>query len=188
MRCVWMSIDQEEQVDVEMKEVENVEECDLSVEEAHVPTAEERISQLEEELKASEDKYLRLYAELENFRKRSRADLETERKYRVQDVVTNLLPILDNFERAMIADVVSEEAQAMRQGMEMIYHQIQTVLKDEGVEVIQALGEQFDPNFHQSVLLAEEPDIASNEVVEELQKGYILKGRVIRPAMVKINQ
>jgi len=158
------------------------------VEEVEAEIVEETDPATHVQLQEANEKYLRLYAELENFRRRSRLDMEAAQKYRAQDLITNILPILDNFERAIGVEVETEEATAMKQGMEMIYNQLQAALKDEGVEVISALGEQFDPNFHQSIMLAEEPDVASNEVVEEFQKGYILKDRLIRPTMVKVNQ
>ncbi len=146
------------------------------------------VAKLEQQLKEENDKYLRLYAELENFRRRTRLDMEAAQKYRVQSLVTAILPALDNFERAMKVEAVSDESIAIFQGMEMIYNQLQTALVAEGVEIIKATGEQFDPNFHQAVMQAEEEGFASNEIVEEFQKGYLLKDRVIRPSMVKVNQ
>lgn len=145
-------------------------------------------AELEQKLKEAEAKYLRLYADFDNYRRRVKLDAEAAQKYRAQSLVTNLLPALDNFERALKISTDNEETKALLQGMNMILSGIQTALKEEGVEEIKAVGEEFDPHQHQAVMQDNHPDFDSNIVVEELQKGYKLKDRVIRPSMVKVNQ
>lgn len=145
-------------------------------------------AELEQKLKKAEAKYLRLYADFDNYRRRVKLDAEAAQKYRAQSLVTNLLPALDNFERALMISTDNEETKALLQGMNMVLSGIQAALKEEGVEEIKAVGEEFDPHQHQAVMQDNNPDFGSNIVVEELQKGYKLKDRVIRPSMVKVNQ
>lgn len=176
---------QEEVVEVS---VENAEETAEVVEEK---TAEEllqeKIEKLEEEVKASEDKYLRLYAEFENFKRRKNQEIETNNIYKSQKVITEILPSLDNLERALQVDSDNEEVKALRKGVEMVYEGILNALKSEGVEVVETENVQFDPNIHHAVMQGEESDKESGVILDTFQKGYKLKDRVIRPAMVKVN-
>ncbi|WP_147532413.1 nucleotide exchange factor GrpE [Bacillus marasmi] len=147
-----------------------------------------KIADLEAKIEASENRYLRLQADFDNFRRRSRLDAEASEKYRAQSLVTDLLPALDNFERALAMTAENEQTKSLQQGMEMVYKSILEALKKEGVEPIEAVGQEFDPNFHQAVMQVEDANFGSNIVVDEFQKGYCLKDRVIRPSMVKVNQ
>jgi molecular chaperone GrpE len=149
---------------------------------------EGKITALEAQLEEKENRYLRLQADFDNSRRRARLDYEAAQKYRSQSLITDILPVLDNFERALNVDTDNEQTKSLLQGMEMIYRSLLDALKKEGVEPIESQGKEFDPNFHQAVMQVEEEGYDSNIVVEEFQKGYILKDRVIRPAMVKVNQ
>ena len=177
------------QEEVVEESVENTEETAEVVEEK---TAEEllqeKIEKLEEEVKASEDKYLRLYAEFENFKRRKNQEIETNNIYKSQKVITEILPSLDNLERALQVDSDNEEVKALRKGVEMVYEGMLNVLKTEGVEVVETENVQFDPNIHHAVMQGEESDKESGVILDTFQKGYKLKDRVIRPAMVKVNQ
>ncbi|MGX7089025.1 nucleotide exchange factor GrpE [Gemella morbillorum] len=177
------------QEEVVEESVENAEETAEVVEEK---TAEEllqeKIEKLEEEVKASEDKYLRLYAEFENFKRRKNQEIETNNIYKSQKVITEILPSLDNLERALQVDSDNEEVKALRKGVEMVYEGILNVLKTEGVEEVETENVQFDPNIHHAVMQGEESDKESGVILDTFQKGYKLKDRVIRPAMVKVNQ
>ncbi|WP_100333399.1 nucleotide exchange factor GrpE [Bacillus alkalisoli] len=160
-------------------------------EEAPVSNEEESTSALEElhsKLNESENKYLRLHADFDNFRRRVRLDQEATQKYRAQNLVTDILPALDNFERALKVDSEDEQIKTFLQGMDMVYRQLMDALKNEGVEVIEAVGQSFDPHLHQAIMQVEEEGVEPNTVVEEFQKGYKLKDRVIRPSMVKVSQ
>lgn len=150
--------------------------------------ANAKIADLEAKIEASENRYLRLQADFDNFRRRSRLDAEASEKYRAQSVVTDILPALDNFERALAMTADNEQTKSLQQGMEMVYKSILEALKKEGVETIEAVGQEFNPNFHQAVMQVEDANFGSNIVVDEFQKGYCLKDRVIRPSMVKVNQ
>jgi molecular chaperone GrpE len=150
--------------------------------------AQEKIQELEAKLEEAENRILRLQADFENFRRRTRLDREAAEKYRAQSLVTDILPVLDNFERALKVEADDEKSKSILQGMEMIYRQLLDALKKEGVEAIECVGMQFDPHLHHAVMQVEDSEFESNIVVEELQKGYKLKDRVIRPSMVKVSQ
>ncbi len=151
-------------------------------------TAIEKISELEAKLEEADNRYYRLQADFENSRRRARLDLEASEKYKAQSLISNLLPAIDNFERALQMEANNEQAKSILQGMEMIYRSIVDALKTEGAEQVESVGKEFDPQIHHAVMQVEEEGIESNIVVEEFQKGYMLKDRVIRPAMVKVNQ
>lgn len=149
---------------------------------------EEKIKEAEKKLEDMENRYLRLQADFDNSRRRSKKEFEAAQKYRAQDLVSDILPVLDNFERALKVEVNHEETKSLLQGMEMIYKGLVDALNKEGVAAIEAVGKEFDPHVHQAVMQANEEGYGSNIVVEEFQKGYLLKDRVIRPSMVKVNQ
>lgn len=133
------------------------------------------------------DRYLRLQAEYNNFTKRTQKERVAERKYKSQDLATELLPALDNFERALQVEVTNE-TKSIVEGITMVYNQIKSALESEDIKVIESVGKEFDPNLHHAVLQEEDSTVDSNIVLEELQKGYILHDRVIRAAMVKVNK
>nr|WP_290911802.1 nucleotide exchange factor GrpE [Anoxybacillus sp.] len=150
--------------------------------------AKAQIAELQNKLQEMEQRYLRLYADFDNFRRRTKLEFEAAEKYRAQSLVTDLLPALDNFERALKVEVEDEKAKSILQGVEMVYRSLVDALKKEGVEAIESVGKPFDPHVHQAVMQVEDSNYEPNTVVEEFQKGYKLKDRVIRPAMVKVNQ
>lgn len=143
------------------------------------------------ETKEKADEYYahlqRLQAEFDNYRKRTLREKEELVKYASEQLIMNLLPVLDNFERAIAAAGESQDFQAYAQGVEMIFKQIQKVLENEGLVAIESVGKPFDPNIHEAVLRVESDDYPENTVVEEMQKGYYLKEKVIRPSMVKVS-
>ncbi|MGD6876530.1 nucleotide exchange factor GrpE [Bacillus infantis] len=168
---------------------ENGEESSMGQEDsAELKAAHEKIAELEAKLGEAENRYLRLQADFDNSRRRAKLDQEAAEKYRAQKLITELLPALDNFERALKMETDNEQAKTLQQGMEMVYRSLAEAIKKEGAEAIEAVGKEFDPHLHQAVMQVEDENFASNTVVEEFQKGYMLKDRVIRPAMVKVNQ
>ena len=171
--------------------VENTETTETKEEVVEEKTAEEllqeKVDKLEEELKQSEDKYLRLYAEFENFKRRKNKEIETNNVYKSQKVITEILPSLDNLERALQVESDNEEIKSLLKGVEMVYEGLLNVLKSEGVELIKTENAQFDPNYHHAVMQEEDSEKASGAILDTFQKGYKLKDRVIRPAMVKVN-
>ncbi len=148
----------------------------------------EELELAKEETAKWKNEYYLLYADTENLRKRLKLEHENILKYVTQDLVTSLLPLLDNFERSISVENPSDEVKNFIKGYEMIYNQFIGILKDNNVEVIEAVGKEFDPNFHQAVMQVQDDKFDSNIIVEELQKGYKLKDRVIRPSLVKVNE
>ena len=148
----------------------------------------QEIQQLKGKLEEADNRYLRLQADFDNFRRRTRLDQEAGEKYRAQKLITDLLPALDNFERAMKVEADNEQTRVLLQGMDMVYRSMVDALKKEGVEPIEAVGKEFDPHLHQAVMQGEDENYGANVVTDEFQKGYLLKDRVIRPSMVKVNQ
>ncbi|MEW9049569.1 MAG: nucleotide exchange factor GrpE [Neobacillus sp.] len=146
------------------------------------------VQSLIQKIEEADNRYLRLQADFDNFRRRTRLDAEASEKYRAQKLALELLPALDNFERALKMEADSEQTKSLLQGMEMVYRSLVEALKKEGVEAIEAVGKEFDPHFHQAVMQVEDENFGSNTVVEEFQRGYMIKDRVLRPAMVKVNQ
>ena len=142
------------------------------------------LEEAKQEAKANFDKYLRQLSEFENFRKRSINEKTEMYSNGVRGTIEKLLPVLDNFERAL--DAFEDKESAMFEGVNMIYNQLLNVLKDSGVEEIAAQGESFDPNLHNAVMHIEDESIDTNIVVEVFQKGYKLGNKVIRPSMVKV--
>jgi len=158
------------------------------VEEASENDGDSKVAELEKKLQEAEAKYVRLYADFDNYRRRVKLDAEAAQKYRAQSLVTNLLPALDNFDRAINSTTETDETKPLLQGMNMVLTSILSALKEEGVEVIESVGQEFDPHVHQAIMQDNNEEYGSNIIVEEFQKGYKLKDRVIRPSMVKVNQ
>lgn len=176
---IEVAVDEEPQAEVE----ETAEE----VSEPEVVEVDE-VTQLKTELQESENKYLRMLADYDNFKRRSALDKEALQKYKSQSVLTNLIPVMDNFARALTVEPKTDEARTMMEGMDMIYRSLSEALKTEGLTEIEAVDQEFDPNFHQAIMTEKDEEKPSGVVLEELQKGYILKDRVLRPSMVKVNE
>ncbi|ALC81680.1 MULTISPECIES: nucleotide exchange factor GrpE [Bacillus] len=165
------------------------EEADVQEESANdTQVLQNEVAKLQELLDEKENKILRVQADFENYKRRTRTEQETIQKYRSQNIVTEILPALDSFERALQINPENDQTESLLQGMQMVQRQLVEALTKEGVEIIPAVGEEFDPTLHQAVMQVEDESYDSNVVVEELQKGYKLKDRVIRPSMVKVNQ
>ncbi|MGE7905424.1 nucleotide exchange factor GrpE [Peribacillus sp. NPDC094092] len=158
------------------------------VEKDELQLAQEKIAELEAKIEEMDNRYLRLQADFDNSRRRAKLDMEAAQKYRVQSIASDLVEALDNFERATKIEADNEQTKSLLSGMEMVYKAITDALNKEGIEPISSVGEEFDPRLHQAVMQVQDENFGSNIVVEEFQKGYILKDRVIRPAMVKVNE
>jgi molecular chaperone GrpE len=152
-----------------------------AVSEASGPGAE--LQKLKAERDSLLDRLARAQAEFENARRRASKEQQDFRDYAAADSIKPLLPVLDSFERAL--QVKSEPAD-FRSGVELIYKQLQDALAKIGVKAIPAKGEQFDPHVHEAIEMVETSDAADHEVIEELQRGYKIKDRLLRPAMVKV--
>jgi len=158
-------------------------------------TAEQEILKIQQELEqarreseAAADMMLRLAAEMENYKKRVAKERKALIKYAYQGVVQELLPILDNFERAIESASNSKDFDSLLEGVEMIFKQMYDALERKGVSKIDAVGEIFDPNIHEAVVQTTSDEHPENTVVAELQKGYMLHDRVVRPSMVAVSR
>lgn len=179
----------EEVKEAQVEEAVTPENSEETVEEkSEAALLQEKVDELQAKLTETEGRTLRLQADFENYKRRVQMDKQAAEKYRAQSLVSDILPALDNFERAMQVEATDEQTKSLLQGMEMVHRQLLEALTKEGVEVIEAIGKQFDPNEHQAIMQVEDSEFESNAVVEEFQKGYKLKDRVIRPSMVKVNQ
>ncbi|MFI5175282.1 MAG: nucleotide exchange factor GrpE [Terriglobia bacterium] len=146
---------------------------------------QERIKKLTEENARLFDQLLRKQAEFENFRKRTEREKAEFMRYANFEIVRNLLPVLDGFERALQMET-AEDVEGFKQGMELVYKQFSDGLQKAGLKPIVALGHKFDPNFHQAMVHEERDDLDENVVIEEYQRGYLFQGRLLRAAMVKV--
>lgn len=178
----------------ELKETEDMDEEDTlseeTIEDSNSEEVEEKnpVELLEEKLEKEENKYLKLYAEFENYKRRSREEVERNNKYKNQSLGTDLLSVLDNLERALQETGDSESFESLHKGVEMVYKDFLNKLEANGITQIQALDEPFDPNYHQAVMAESKDGVEAGIIIEELQKGYLLKDRVIRPSMVKVSE
>ena len=129
-------------------------------------------------------KYQRLMADFQNYKRRTEKEKSDIYAYANEKLILGLLEVIDNFERAVLSETADEK---YAEGMEMIFKQLKGVLEKSGLEEIKALGEGFDPNFHNAVMTEYNDQFESGSVTEVLQKGYTLNGKVIRPSMVKVN-
>ena len=179
----------EDVIKEDIKETEQtVEEKEETAEEAGNNTEEkaEAAEEKKEEAAAEEDgdaKYLRLMADFQNYKKRVEKEKKDLYSYANEKLATDLLEVVDNFERALSHE---DSGDGFKEGMEMIFKQLNGVLEKHGLAEIPALGEDFDPNFHNAVMTEETDEYESGKVSGVLQKGYTLNGKVIRPSMVKV--
>lgn len=166
---------------IEASESENDQDEDDAVSEYNDTATQ--FAELEEQIEQANDKYLRLYAEYDNYRKRTAKEkTETYQNASVK-CIEDLLPVVDSFERALEADCADEN---FKNGMQMIFGQLKTFLDKMNVTAIEALGAEFDPNFHNAIQQQEGTDYESNHVCAVYQKGYMLGDKLVRPAMVAV--
>jgi molecular chaperone GrpE len=146
-----------------------------------------RILELEAELAEAKDRYVRSLAEMDNVRRRGRLDAEDARRFAVEKFASELLPVLDNFALALRAAELTPTFETLKDGVALIHRQLSEVLARGGVERIEALGQPFDPNFHQAIMQVEPKEGQEpHQVVEELRCGFKLHDRVLRPSLVKV--
>lgn len=149
---------------------------------------EAEVAKLKEELATSKNAYFKAYADADNMKKRLQQEADTAKKYRIQSFASDVLPVLDSLERALDVKIDDKNIQNYVKGFEMIYTQLKSVLEKEGVVEIEALNQPFDPNFHNALMQEKVEGVESGMVVEVLQKGYMLKDRVLRATLVKVSE
>ena len=181
-------MDEEAKETLETEEAETTETDENAEAEAEVSeeVSEEVADEADGKLKEAVEKYQRLFAEFDNFRKRTDKEKAARYDMGAKDVVEKILPVLDNFELALKNVPDDKEASAFAEGMEMIHKQFVKVLEELGVTPIEAVGKEFDPNFHNAVMHVDDEEAGDNIVVEEFQKGYMYKEHVVRYSMGKV--
>ncbi|WP_346663970.1 nucleotide exchange factor GrpE [uncultured Merdimonas sp.] len=140
----------------------------------------------EEKIEELTDKLTRQMAEFDNFRKRTEKEKSQMYEVGAKDIIEKILPVVDNFERGLAAVTEEEKDNAFVQGMEKVYKQLMTTLEGIEVKPIEAVGKEFDPNFHNAVMHVEDENLGENIVAEEFQKGYLYRDSVVRHSMVKV--
>jgi molecular chaperone GrpE len=146
--------------------------------------------ELQQLRRQSEEHYqrsLRTQADYDNFRRRTRQEKEEFARYASQKVIEQLLPVIDNMERALIAGNEGKDYDALLKGVEMIFRQLDQALASEGLQRMETIGQPFNPEFHQAIMQVESEEHEEGIIVSEIQKGYLLKDRVLRPAMVQVS-
>lgn len=182
----------EQEIDVEEKQLNEETIQDAPIEEVEVvdelTQASARIAELEGEVVKLKNEYFKAYADAENMKKRLQNDFDSRMKYRIQSFALDILPVIDNLERALGNTQQQDSNDSVLKGIEMIYMQLIEALKKEGVEEINALNQPFDPNFHHALMMETIEGVDANLVVEVLQKGYKLKDRILRASLVKVSE
>jgi len=169
----------------EVLETSEEEQEEISVEEVEVEEVP-AVDEFEEALEEAKDKYLRLQAEFQNYKKRQEKQRKDLIKYSHGEVIKDVLPIIDNFERAIDSSKEDQNAESLLEGIKMIKNSFDEFLEKNKVEIIDTVGEKFDTKYHHAVMKEDTEEYDHNEIIQELQKGYILEGKVIRHAMVKV--
>lgn len=177
----------EPNLDNEVSEAEEIKEAKEEALEEEKKDVQEDIEKLKAELEDWKQSYLRKQADFQNFSKRKEKELEELRKYSSEKIITKFLGSLDNLERAVEASYETKDFDSLVKGVEMIIRGLKDIMTSEGVEEIKASGE-YDPQYHHAVSVEDNADFKENEIVRVLQKGYIMKGKVIRPAMVSVKK
>ena len=175
-------VDREENAEAASEEISGEEAVESS------QSAEEGSSEENPELLQLKDKYLRTLAEYENFRKRSEKEKAQMFELGAKSIIEALLPVVDNFERALSHVQEEEKDSPFVKGIEGIYKQIQKMFADCNIQEIEALGKKFDPALHNAVMTEEEGDAEEDTITQDLQKGYTYRGNVVRHSMVKVKK
>ena len=149
---------------------------------------DKKLEELQNEVNTLKDKNMIIAAEMVNTLRRKDEEINRLLKYSNESLITELLPVIDNFERALNVDVTSNDVESYQKGMTMIYNSLKNILEKFEVKEIEAIDKEFDPSFHQAVMQEEKEGTKENIVIEVLQKGYTYKDKVIRVAMVKVNE
>ena len=174
-------IDDEFDAEVAAENSENMESKEVDVEFLQV-----QLEKLQEQSKVSLDKVVRAQAEMENLRKRAARDVENAHKYALEKFTNELLPIMDSLELGLSASVKAKNLDDLCKGMELTLEMFNTVMEKFGITMIEPKGEKFNPELHDAVSMQETDDSNSGIIIEVMQKGYTLNGRLIRPAMVVV--
>jgi molecular chaperone GrpE len=150
------------------------------------PREEPEQGRAAEDAAAAQEQVARLRADFENFKKRTEREREAVERQAAARLIVRLLPVLDNFERALSSEIPEGDGRAFKEGVALIFRQLLDELRREGLAAVDSLAQPFDPNVHEAVAAARVPGLPSNTVVEEMRRGYLLHDRLLRPAQVKV--
>jgi molecular chaperone GrpE len=183
-----MDDQQEVSVEEQVDAIENNETPSPEGEHLSEASGEDKVvAELQRQADDNHSRYLRAQADFDNFRRRTLKEKEELTQYASLKVIGQLLPVLDNFQRAMQTGSEGAESDSFAKGVDMIYRQLNQVLEAEGLKQMEVIGQPFDPDLHQAIMQVESEEHAEGTVVEVIQPGYKLKDKVIRPAMVKVS-
>lgn len=183
-----MEMPEEKKEKIWTDEQNGSESTDLEIEVDEITALKSELEKSREESRKHYGLYLRSLAELENYKKRAVRDREEYSKFALLPLIQKLLPVVDDLERALAQFNNSKDLEGLSKGVEIITRSLQEIIKNEGVEPIEALGQPFDPQYHQPLIVEESDEHPENTIIEEFQTGYILHGRVIRPSLVKVSK
>ena len=170
----------------ELKDADEAEESEETSEKKKGFFRKDKKDKKDEKIAQLNDRIMRQMAEFDNFRKRTEKEKQQMYGIGASEVIEKLLPVVDNFERGFAAMTEEEKATAFAQGIEMVYKQLMTAFSDMGVTVIDAVGCEFNPDFHNAVMQAPSEEYESGIIIQELQKGYMYKDKVVRHSMVMV--
>lgn len=171
------------------EEVMSAEQSEQAYEETVSGEVEEdaKYAELMKLAEENQQRFLRAQADFDNFRRRTLKEKEELGQYASMKLIGQLLPVVDNFERAVAAASVNGDFESLAKGVDMIFRQLEQTLEQEGLKAMNVVGEPFNPEFHQAIMQVDSDEHEEGIILEEVQKGYILKDKILRPAMVKVS-
>ncbi|MDH7602913.1 MAG: nucleotide exchange factor GrpE [Armatimonadota bacterium] len=176
-----MAIEESDQQAVDVRE--EVEPDHLT---EHIAALESELEQLRRDVDEARDRYLRVLADFDNYKKRQREETARQINLAKEELILKLLPIVDNFQRALRAAEAQHSFESLVEGVSLTLRQLQDMLEKEGVRPIEAVGETFNPELHEALMREETDEYPENTIIDEFEKGYTMNGKVIRPARVKV--
>lgn len=181
--------EQEKEMESAAKDSNNPEKSqdELTLIKEEMALIKEELARQTEEKQKNYELYLRSRADIENLKKRNIREKEDYIQFANMEIIKKLLPVIDDLERALETAEKSDDFDGLHKGIEMTFKRIHEILKNEGIEVIESLGKPFDPQYHQPLMVEANDEYPENTVIEELQKGYMYKNRLIRPSLVKVS-
>ena len=168
---------------------ETIEPNEVNKEEAvEIDSRDKKIGELEKEITQLKDKFLRKAAEFENYKRRTENDQLNLIKYAAESLIIKLLPVIDDFERSLLYIDNAKDTQSIKEGVKLVYDKLLKVLEDQGVKKIEAVGKPFDVHYHEAMLQRKADNVKPHTVIEEIEKGYMYKDRVIRHTKVVVSE
>ena len=164
-------------------QVEEIQSDELA---ADIAALQVELDQLQKDAAEAHDRYLRTLADFDNYRKRQREETIRQANLAREEIILKVLPVIDNFERSVQAAEAQHSYEALAEGVSLTLKQMREMLEREGVEPIEAVGQEFNPELHDALMCCETDEYPENTVIDEIEKGYIYKGKVLRPARVRV--